>query len=217
MRGTIILGHLGNNTQLARLYGIEDAVFADLDGDGKDEGAVALEYFYPTFWKAGKEVRGGVGGGPGFTRTALVESSSGPLSVVFGTKINEVRSFSLPAGKATPGWHRNVGGEVRVLVSGNFHDQVGQEILVGTTGFHVHSLSADGSTRFRTTVGDTVRSIVPEPAGYLVGVDHGTVVVLDTDGTGTARWQFEADVVGLAQTNGTRWVFLRDGTIAHTS
>ncbi|MGD7787556.1 hypothetical protein ACQCX2_04450 [Propionibacteriaceae bacterium Y1700] len=199
-------------------YGIEDAVFADFDGDGKDEGAVALEYFYPTFWKGGKEVRGGIGGGPGFTRTALVEAASGSPSVVFGTKINEVRSLSLSAGKVVSGWRRNVGGEVRALVSGAFHDQVGQEILVGTTGFHVHSLGADGATRFRTAVGDTVRSILAEPgAGYLVGVDHGTLVVLDTEGAETERWQFEADVVGVAQTDGTRWVVLRNGTIARTS
>ncbi|HLT61388.1 MAG TPA: hypothetical protein VK020_09370, partial [Microlunatus sp.] len=197
-------------------YGIEDAVFADLDGDGKDEGGFALEYFYPVVWDDGKEVRGPrPEEGPGFTTVELLPDGDNAPALVFGTKQNDVRSYRFRDGRIEPEWIRNVGGQVTVLTQGSFHDPVGPELLVGTTGFHALSLGLDGAPRFRATIGDTVRELLPLPGtGYLVAADHGLLVDLDPAGAERTRWRFPAAVAGLAAPAGDGpWVVLADGRV----
>ena len=194
-------------------YGIEDAVFADLDGDGVDEGAFALEYFYPSIWDGGAEHRGGSAGGPGFTSVDVVTGADGAPLVVYGTKQSVVRGYTYSGDKPEEVWVSNVGGQVNDLRCGTFHDSVGAEIVLGTSGFHVWSLDAEGSPRFRTTVGDRVLQVVPLPGqGYLALADHGLLVRLDTGGAETARWRFTEPIVGAAVT-GTPAVILGDGTV----
>lgn len=179
-------------------YGIEDAVFADFDGDGKDEGAFALEYFYPVVWDDKTSVRGPAAAGPGFTAVGALEQPDGPPAMVFGTKQNEVRSYRYADARLVPGWTRNVGGQVTTLSSGTFHAEVGQEIILGTAGFHAVSLAADGTPRFRARIGDTVRHLVPvSGSGYLAGADHGLLVGLDTAGRETGRWRFPDRIAGV--------------------
>jgi len=186
------------STTMHYFYGIEDMVFADLDGDGKDEGAIALEYFYPSIWKAGKEIRGGSAGGAGFTAVALHRPETGSPVIIYGTKQNAVRSYTFSGSKIVPGWVRNVSGQVTGLDCGTFHSGVGAEIVLGTTGFDVWSLSMDGAPRFRTPIGDRIVQVLPvSDQGYLVAADHGLLVSLDQQGKETGRWSFPSAIAGL--------------------
>ncbi len=199
-------------------YGIADAVFADFDGDGQDEGAYALEYFYPVVWDDSTSVRGPQADGPGFTTVVTIPDGDGPPAMLFGTKQNDVRSYRFTDGTIVPGWSRNVGGQVTALASGTFHDAVGPEVLLGTTGFHAISLNTDGTPRFRTTIGDTVRHLRALPDdGYLVAADHGLVVALDLTGVEKERWRFPADIAGLPGSDEHPWLVLSDGHILRRS
>ncbi|GAB3756187.1 PQQ-binding-like beta-propeller repeat protein [Microlunatus parietis] len=196
-------------------YGIEDAVFADFDGDGRDEGAYALEYFYPVIWDDKTSVRGPAAAGPGFTAVGTLEQADGPPSIVYGTKQNDVRSYRYAGGKLVPGWSRNVGGQVTTLTAGTFHAAVGQEIILGTTGFQAISLGADGRPRFRAKIGDTVRFLVATPQpGYLAAADHGLLVGLDPAGRETGRWRFPEWIAGVEVAPGEAMlVVLADGRV----
>jgi len=188
---------------MVTFYGIEDAVFADLDGDGKDEGAYALEYFYPCVWDDGKEATGGSAGGAGFTSVAIHSPAGETPVIIYGTKQNVVRTYRYdPAAtgieRLVDGWIRNVGGQVTTLVCDTHHSAVGEEILLGTTNSHVWSLAPDGTPRFRTNVGDSVASILPVPErGYLVAAANGLLVELDTAGNEVRRWRFPAPIAGV--------------------
>ena len=196
-------------------YGIQDAVYADLDGDGKDEGAIALEYFYPSVWDDGVENRGGSAGGPGFTNVELYASDDAAPLIIYGTKQNVVRSYTYPGeGRPVEQWVTNVGGEVHDMRCGRFHDDVGDEIILGTSGFHAWSLGVDGTPRFRASIGDRVLQVRATRDGYLALADHGLVVGLDTDGTESGRWRFPALVAGAAVSAGPNpVVVLTDGTV----
>lgn len=201
------------NEVMLYYYGIEDAVFADLDGDGIDEGAIALEYFYPSVWDGATEHRGESAGGPGFTSVDIATSSDGLPLAVYGTKQNVVRSYAYSGDSPEEMWVTNVGGQVTDLSSGTFHEDVGPEIVLGTTGFHVWSLGVDGTPRFHTPVGDRVLQVVPVPGeGYLAVADHGLLVALDTSGTETDRWHFAEAIAGVAVSE-RRAVVLRDGAV----
>lgn len=194
-------------------YGIEDAVFADLDGDGVDEGAFALEYFYPSVWDSNQDVHGDSAGGAGFTTVALHAPDGQPPVIIYGTKQNVVRTYTYSGGKIVPGWVRNVGGQVTTLSSGTFHPDIGDEIVLGTTGFHAVSLRPDGTSRFRAMIGDRVEQLVPvAERGYLVSADHGLLVDLDLQGKERDRWRFPAPVAGVVDT-GQPIVVLRDGRV----
>ncbi|WP_147915919.1 hypothetical protein [Ruania zhangjianzhongii] len=201
------------NEMMLYYYGIEDAVFADLDGDGVDEGAFALEYFNTSIWDDNVEHRGASAEGPGFTSVGVHLSDEAAPLVVYGTKQSLVSAVTYSGDRPDPVWEYNVGGQVNDLRCGIFHDSVGAEIVLGTSGFHVWSLDVEGAPRFRTPIGDRVLQVIPLPGeGYLALADHGLLVRLDTDGAETGRWRFSEPIVGAAVT-GTLTVVLRDGTM----
>ncbi len=198
-------------------YGITDAIFADLDEDGVDEGAIALEYFYPSVWKDGGEHRGGVGG-PGFTTVGLVERAEGRPWIVYGTKQNIVRTYEYRDAKFAEQWATDVGGQVTDMISGVIHESVGAEVVVGTTGFHLTSLTPAGELRFRTVIGDRVSSILPVAGqGYLALAEHGLAVAVDTEGGETGRWRFPEAVAGGGIVDGRALLVLADGTVVAQS
>ena len=197
-------------------YGIQDALFADFDGDGKDEGVLALEYFMPSMWDDGEEHRGGrAPEGPGYTSVDMLAQDDGPPVIVLGTKHNIVQTNTYVDQTWEDGWRTNVGGEVHDLRAGTFHSQVGDEVILGTSGFHALSLKPDGSVRFRTVIGDHVRQVrALADQGYLAAADHGLLVALDTDGAETSRWRFPQPIGGVALSTGDApVVVLTDGTV----
>lgn len=201
--------------EMLYFYGIEDQLWADLDLDGKDEGAFALEYYYVTFFKTAA-IRGGTVGGPGYRQVRLLPREGQRPLVVHGTKQGEVHAmqFGGTGNKGIPVWGARLSGDVLSLETGNFHDDVGQEVLAGTACFDVVALRPDGSRRFTTSVGDRVLHLAGTNTGYLAGLDNGAVIALTVDGTIAEEWRFDDLVVGLMGGKTPR-VVLRNGDV-HT-
>lgn len=183
-------------------YGIEDMAFADFDGDGKDEGVIAMEYYNFVVLKGKKETRFGRLRGPGWKFTKLVDSygDKGLPGVLLGTKQREVMLVQYE-GKVLERWVKNVGGEVNVLKRDLSVGKNGSEILVGTEGFQFYVLSPDGETIFRKTLDNRVLSlnsfVRDKQTGYLAGTAGGRLCEL-TDSHQKERWvQFDAEIADI--------------------
>ncbi|OYN89100.1 hypothetical protein [Parenemella sanctibonifatiensis] len=199
---------------LCYFYGVDGQAWGDLDGDGKDEGAIALEYFYATFVKNQTVTRGGREGGPGYSHVRILDRAEGLPLTVYGTKQSEVQAFEYTRPAGTAGWNARLSGAILALETGTFHESVGSEVLAGTAGFDVVSLTSTGERRFTTSLEDRVLHLAGLGDGYLVGLDNGSVAKLGIDGAVVDQWRFEALVAGVTGGENPR-VVLANGEV-HT-
>ncbi|WP_158289723.1 hypothetical protein [Paenibacillus flagellatus] len=205
---------------LLYFYGIEDMAFADMDGDGKDEGIYALEYAYYAYWDDKQVTRGGSGGGPGWkVATVLPGGNGGTLpAIALGTKQNEVRLVAY-AGKPQELWKRNVGGEVNDVRSGDYDGDGVAEILAGSDGFQLYALRPDGTVRFRTALEERVLHVDGSAgdggARYWAAADHGLLAELSAEGEVVSRVRFAHDIAAFrgGATEARPWVVLADGEV----
>ncbi len=186
---------------LLYFYGIEDMEFADLDGDGKDEGVFALEYYYYALRKGKKEIQGKVGG-PGFKIADVIKANSQDAlpSVLLGSKQSEVRLIRFKD-KIQELWVKNVGGEVNDIRHGDYDKDGKNEILVGTEGFQFYVLDQRGKVVFRKTLSDRVlkvegfaKSSKPYYAAAMAG---GKLSVLSASGEIIHTSQFNSEIANI--------------------
>ncbi|GIP39719.1 hypothetical protein J31TS4_29990 [Paenibacillus sp. J31TS4] len=210
---------------IAYFYGIEDMEFLDLDGDGKDEGVLGLEYYYYSFLNDGVLTRygGSRAPGPGYKVVEPLASWSGSLqaAVALGTKQNRVHLFQFN-GKPKELWSRNVGGEVNDIRAGDFDGDGRTELLVASDGFQLYLIEADGSVRWHTTLGDRVlrAEAVQTAQGlrYLAVTDNGGVYTVKPDGVIEAKETYRGLVNDVHPGTGPdrAWIVLESGEVYRT-
>ena len=203
-------------------YGIEDTAFLDLNGDGKDEGVIALEYYYYNILDNGTLLR--FGGtkfpGPGFKVVEGLDSWSGGdgAMAVYGTKQNRVHLI-IHDGNYKELWYLNVGGEVNEILPGDFDNDGVAEILVASDGFYLYCINPNGLARWKTMLGDRVLKVdtvkTKDGVNYLAVTDNGTLYQLNADGKIISKDVFDGliqDVHGGTKA-GEAWVVLEDGRV----
>lgn len=200
-------------------YGIEDMEYADLDGDGAEEGIFALEYYYYTLIK-NKELITGKTGGPGWKIAHVLnknEKNSLP-SVLLGTKQNEVRQIRYKD-KLEETWTRNVGGEVNDIRHGDFNNDGYNEILVGTEGFQFYVLDEDGKVIFKRTLNDRVlKADGYRDQGktyYLAATAEGRLHKFSEKGVMEQSVHFPSGIADILILNGNSdpWIVLKNGDL----
>jgi hypothetical protein len=204
---------------IAYYYGIEDTAFLDLDGDGKDEGVLGLEYYYYSILDEGKLSR--YGGtkypGPGFKVVEPLEQwSGGQAAVLLGTKQNRVHLIKY-AGTPQELWARNVGGEVNDIRVGDFDGDGVTEIIVASDGFQLYCLETDGSVRWRTTLDDRVMRVgalqTTEGVRYYAVTDNGGLYTLDRQGDVLSHVRFADRIQAIHPGPTAVWVTLENGDV----
>lgn len=204
---------------IAYFYGIEDMEFLDLDGDGKDEGVLGLEYYYYSIWNEGTLTRygGSKEPGPGFKVVEpLAKWSGSPQpAVIYGTKQNRVHMIQYNGSTPKELWKRNVGGEVNDIRAGGFDGDGATEILVASDGFQIYMLNANGSIRWRKTVSDRVLKIAVQQTSdgvrYLAVLDNGGLVTLNAQGDIVSDAAFRKLVHNAHGTSAGAWIVTEDG------
>lgn len=183
---------------LLYFYGIEDMEYADLDGDGKDEGVFALEYYYYALRKGKVEIAG-KSGGPGFKIADIILSNSkGEVpSVLLGSKQSEVRLIRFKD-KIQEVWVKNVGGEVNDIRHGDYNKDGRKETLVGTEGFQFYVLDQAGKVVFRKTLDDRVLKVTGLNQGsksiYLAALAGGQLSELSATGDVMKTRKYPAEI-----------------------
>lgn len=204
-------------------YGIEDMAFADLDGDGKDEGVIATEYYNYAILDNGILTRygGSTGPGPGYKVIEPIYNwgPAGETAVAYGTKLNWVNLIQYSGVRPTEVWSRNVGGEVNAIVSGDFDGDGQIEIAVASDGFYLHLLNGDGTIRWKAYLGNRVMSVEPQSTlqgtVYIATTDNGGVIYLDDAGQKLDAYRFDGLVQAIhaeAQSQDA-WVVLDSGKV----
>jgi hypothetical protein len=202
-------------------YGIEDMEFADLDGDGRDEGILGAEYSSYVLWKNKKLTNAGGGFGPGWKVVDALNEWSGDdhPAVALGTKEHRIHLVQYKNGKIAELWQRNIGGEVNDIRHGDFNGDGETEILAGSGGYQFYALNPDGTVRWRRTLSDRVlkvNGLVRDgTAQYLAAADNGSLFVLDDDGSVKQSLLFGSAIIDLAVGNELTqaWVALQDGSV----
>lgn len=200
-------------------YGIEDMEFADADGDGKEEGLIAMEYTSYNYWNEGSFGRAGGGDGPGWKVVDAIPDWFGPGRAAFflGTKQNKVllvtRSTSSGMMKW---WDRNIGGEVNDLAHADIDGDGSLELLAVSDGYQFYALEEDGSVRFRLTLDGRVQRVSSwERAGrYLASDDRGVLYIVNDQGTLENSIQFPSKIIDISAANlQVPWIVLENGDI----
>lgn len=206
---------------LAYYYGIEDMEFADVDGDGKDEGFIGTEYYYYHVWdNKSLADRYGFSDGPGWKVVDVVENwHGGDLPVAaLGTKEHRLHVVQYKDGDVEELWRKNVGGEVNDITHGDFNGNGETELLVGSDGFQFYVFDPDGTERVRTSLEDRVLSVNGlhhEADPYLVSADNGRLYQLSDTGEVTQKAVFKDRIADVQVTDGGRqaWVILENGHV----
>ncbi|SKB30774.1 heparinase II/III family protein [Daejeonella lutea] len=204
---------------LLYFYGIEDMEYADLDGDGKDEGVFALEYYYYALRK-GKDEIAGKNGGPGFKVADVIKNTSegGLPGVLLGSKQSEIRLIHFKD-KIKEQWVRNVGGEVNDIRNNDFDNDGKNEILVGTEGFQFYVLDESGKVVFRKTLGDRVLKVAGftrnSKTNYLAATAGGQLSVLSPSGQTKKIIEYPSEITNIISLMGNTEpiVVLKNGEI----
>src|SRR6476660_7806248 len=200
-------------------YGIEDMEYADLDGDGKDEGVFALEYYYYALRK-GKDEIAGKSGGPGFKVADVIKNSGeGRLpGVLLGSKQSEIRLIHFND-KIKEQWVRNVGGEVNDIRNNDFNNDGKNEILVGTEGFQFYLLDQSGNIVFRSTLGDRVLKVGGfnrnSKVNYLAATAGGQISILSGSGEKEKTIQYPSEISNIlsGHSNAQPIIVLKNGEL----
>jgi hypothetical protein len=195
------------NESMFYYYGLEDMAFADFDGDGKDEGAIALEYYFFALFADKKELRGRHRG-PGWKVTEVLnrpgQSGASP-QVLFGSKQQEVVLAGFDGKKIHEKWILNVGGDVNALVADDMDGDGVDEILVGSEGFQFYKIQPDGQTVFRKTLDDRVLKVRGFRSGsgtrYLAATAHHSLFQLTTDGATEHTYRFPSAILDVFVAN----------------
>lgn len=203
-------------------YGIEDMVFADFAGTGKEEGVIGVEYAYHLQLKDLKEIRNGSGSGPGWKVTELLSDWSGDTmpAVVLGSKQGAIHLSQGKSGRMTDVWSLNVGGEVNDIYHGDFNGDEQTEILVGTSGLQFYNVNADGSVQWRVSTAARVQHVQGwvrknGSSEYIAAADLGLLYRVNEQGVITRTEQFSSEIAGLHVTQELKrpWIVLLNGTI----
>ena len=207
---------------IAYFYGVEDMIFLDLDGDGKDEGVLALEYYNLCIWKDQefKHYGGTKVSGPGFKVVRGLDQKNGvdPAVAIYGTKQNRVHMIRYNEDLEQV-WNVNVGGEVNDMIAGDFDKDGIIEILVASDGFMLYCINSDGSVRWKKTLSDRVMKITAvntdENVVYLAVIDNGGLVSLDSNGNILKSDHFEDQLqnVHAVMIANKAWVVLENGKV----
>ncbi|HBN82268.1 MAG TPA: hypothetical protein DDZ89_00305, partial [Clostridiales bacterium] len=207
---------------IAYFYGVEDMIFLDLDGDGKDEGVLALEYYNLCIWKDQefKHYGGAKVSGPGFKVVRGLDQKNGvdPAVAIYGTKQNRVHMIRYNEDLEQV-WNVNVGGEVNDMIAGDFDKDGLVEILVASDGFMLYCINSDGSVRWKKTLSDRVMKITAvntdENVVYLAVIDNGGLVSLDSNGNILKSDHFEDQLqnVHAVMIANKAWVVLENGKV----
>lgn len=206
---------------IAYFYGIEDMEFVDLDGDGKDEGVLGLEYYYYSIWN--EEVLTRYGGtkdpGPGFKVVEAIPEWSGSdlPAAVYGTKQNRVHLIQYNGSSPREIWRVNVGGEVNDIQVGDFDGDGKTEFAAVSDGFQVYLIEADGSVRWRTTMKDRALKLsvqqTSEGVQYLVMLDNGGLVTLNAQGEIVSQANFRQRLQSVYGSAPKAWAVTEAGEI----
>lgn len=209
-------GNVKNDTMLY-FYGIEDMEYADLDGDGREEGMFGLEYYYYTLLKDKKLITGKTGG-PGWKVVDVLHKAEKSPSMLLGSKQGEVRMirFNDKMGEV---WVKNVGGEVNDIRHGDFDNNGETEILVGTEGFQFYVLNESGKPVFRKTLNDRVLKVDGIRRNgktcYLAAAADGKLSKLSAKGILEQSVQFPDNIANILVTNSGSdpWIVLANGDL----
>lgn len=211
-------GKLKSETALY-FYGIEDMEYADFDGDSKEEGIFALEYYYYTLKKDNQLITGKIGG-PGWKVVDVLnkQGKDSLPSVILGSKQNEIRLIQFKD-KIMELWIQNVGGEVNDIRHGDYNNDGLTEILVGTEGFQFYVLNQAGATIFRKTLKDRVLKTdgfrYQGKPYYLAATAQGWLFKFSEKGKMEQSVQFPQIIVNILALNGNSdpWIALENGDL----
>ncbi len=198
-------GKLMSDT-LLYFYGIEDMEYADLDGDGKDEGIFGLEYYYYALRKGKNEIAGKTGG-PGFKIVDVIAAKgmNDLPSFLLGSKQSEVRHIRFKD-KIHELWVKNVGGEVNDIRHGDYDNDGNNEILVGTEGFQFYVLDQKGNPVFRKTLNDRVLKVAgvakSSTPHYLAATAGGQLTALSPSGDILSTIRFDSEISNILSPRG---------------
>ncbi len=200
-------------------YGIEDMEYADLDGDDKDEGIIAMEYYYYNLIKDAKPVTVKMDGGPGWKVVEVIKKGKNGLpTILIGSEQSEIRQIQY-RNKIEEQWVRNVGGAVNDIRHGDYNDDGRTEILVGTEGFQFYVLNQVGAVVFRKTLNDRVLKVDGfrhhENTYYLVATAQGRLFKFSQQGEIVQSFQFSDEIANIlaANNNSVPYVALKNGHI----
>lgn len=203
-------------------YGIEDMVYADFNGDGKEEGIIGVEYAYYLHLNNLSEIRNGSGSGPGWKVVDLLTDWSGQTTpaAILGTKQGKVHVVQGTSGKMQEIWNHNVGGEVNDIRHGDYNGDGQTEILAGSSGLQFYNLNADGTERWRVATDSRVLHVNGWIRGtgqteYLAAADHGLLYRVNDQGTVIKTHRFPADIAGIpvSDNSATPWIVLTNGEV----
>lgn len=209
-----LAGNVKNDTMLY-FYGIEDMEYADLDGDGLEEGMFGLEYYYYTLLTGKKQIQGKTGG-PGWKIVDVLNKGKKNPYMLLGSKQGEVRMIGFKE-KIKEEWVKNVGGEVNDIRHGDFDNDGKSEILVATEGFQFYVLHQDGTTAFRKTLGNRVLKVdgirQNGKVWYLAATAQGRLFKFSSHGTPEQPAQFPYEIANILTTSNGAWIVLQNGDL----